>query len=68
MSFKGSRIVELECGDGSSLMKVANALSIRDVYCVDIDEMALKKALGRGVKVFQSRSKWRFFTFQRYSL
>jgi hypothetical protein len=39
MVFKGARIVELECGDGSSLMKVANALSIRDVYCVNIDEM-----------------------------
>jgi len=39
MVFKGSRIVELESGDGSLFAEVANALSIRDVYCIDIDEM-----------------------------
>jgi hypothetical protein len=37
MVFKGSRIVELECGDGSSLTKVANALSIRDVYFMKVN-------------------------------
>jgi len=34
--------------------EVANALGIRDVYGVDIDEVALKKAEDRGVKVFKT--------------
>jgi len=54
MVFKDARIVELGCGDGSLLVEVANALGIRDVYGVDIDEAALKKAAGRGVKVFKA--------------
>jgi methionine biosynthesis protein MetW len=54
MAFRGARIVELGCGDGSLFVEVANALSIRDVYGVDIDEVALKKAAGRGVKVFKA--------------
>jgi methionine biosynthesis protein MetW len=54
MVFKDARIVELGCGDGSLLVEVANALGIRDFYGVDIDESALKKAVGRGVKVFKA--------------
>jgi len=54
MAFKDARIVELGCGDGSLLMEVANALSIRDVYGVDIDEIALKKGADRGVKAFKA--------------
>ena len=54
MVFKDARIVELGCGDGSLLVEVANALGIRDFYGVDIDEVALKKAVGRGVKVFKA--------------
>jgi 2-polyprenyl-3-methyl-5-hydroxy-6-metoxy-1,4-benzoquinol methylase len=53
MAFKDARIVEFGCGDGSLLMEVANALNIRDVYGVDIDEMALKKATGKGIKAFK---------------
>jgi len=54
MAFKDARIAELGCGDGSLLMEVANALNIRDVYGVDIDEIALKKATGRGIKAFKA--------------
>jgi len=54
MALKDARLVELGCGDGSLLIEVANALSIRDVYGVDIDEVALKKATDRGVKVFKA--------------
>jgi len=54
MAFKDARIVELGCGDGSLVMEVANTLGIRDVYGVDIDEVALKKAEDRGVKVFKA--------------
>jgi len=54
MAFEDAKIVELGCGDGSLVMEVANALGIRDVYGVDIDEVALKKAEGRGVKVFKA--------------
>jgi len=54
MAFKDAKIVELGCGDGSLVMEVANALGIRDVYGVDIDEVALKKAEDRGVKVFKA--------------
>jgi|GEM_PF-6942021 ribosomal protein L11 methylase PrmA len=53
MAFKDARIVELGCGDGSLLMEVANALNIKDVYGVDIDEMALKKATDRGAGRWQ---------------
>jgi len=53
MAFKDAKIVELGCGDGSLVVEVANALGIRDVYGVDIDEVALKKAEDRGVKVFK---------------
>jgi tRNA G46 methylase TrmB len=38
MVFKDARIVELGCGDGSLLVEVANALNIKDVYGVDVDE------------------------------
>jgi len=54
MAFKDAKIVELGCGDGSLLMEVTDALSIRDVYGVDIDEIALKKAADRGVKAFKA--------------
>ena len=47
-------MVELGCGDGSLFMEVADALGIRDVYGVDIDEMVLKKAACRGIKVFEA--------------
>ena len=47
-------MVELGCGDGSLLREVADALGIRDVYGVDIDEMALKKAACRDIKVFKA--------------
>jgi len=52
--FKDARIVELGCCDGSLLMEVADALNIRDVYGVDVDEVALKKAASRGIKVFKA--------------
>jgi len=48
MNLKDARIVELGCGDGSVLIEVANALNIRDIYGIDIDEIALKKATSRG--------------------
>ena len=54
MAFKDAKILELGCGDGSLVVEVANALGIRDVYGVDIDEVALKKAEDRGVKVFKA--------------
>ena len=57
MAFKDARIVELGCGDGSLVMEVANTLGIRDVYGVDIDEVALKRAEDRGGEGLQSRSQ-----------
>jgi len=47
-NLKDARIVELGCGDGSVLIEVANALNIRDIYGIDIDEIALNKATSRG--------------------
>jgi ubiquinone/menaquinone biosynthesis C-methylase UbiE len=35
-------------------MEVANALGIRDIYGVDINDVVLKKAADKGVKVFKA--------------
>ena len=53
MAFEDAKIIDFGCGDGSLLMDVADALNIKDVYGVDIDEVALKKAANRGIKVFK---------------
>jgi len=54
MPSRDARIIELGCGDGSLVMEVANALGIRDVYGVDINDVVLKKAADKGVKVFKA--------------
>jgi ubiquinone/menaquinone biosynthesis C-methylase UbiE len=54
LDFKATRIVELGCGDGSLVIEVANALGAREVYGVDIDEAALKKAIDKGVRAYKS--------------
>jgi len=52
-NFKDGMILDLGCGDGSVLVEVANALGIKDIYGVDIDEVALRRAAKRGVKVLK---------------
>jgi methylase of polypeptide subunit release factors len=42
MPSRDARIIELGCGDGSLVMEVANALGIRDIYGVDINDSVLK--------------------------
>jgi methionine biosynthesis protein MetW len=54
MVFKDARIAELGCGDGSLVVEVANALGIRDIYGVDINNSVLKKATNKGIKVFKT--------------
>lgn len=46
-----SKIVELGCGEGSILLTIARALGAKEVYGVDINEEALKKAQAKGIKV-----------------
>ncbi len=54
MALKDARIVELGCGDGSLLMEVANALSAREVYFVNIDKVDFKKAADRRLRIFKA--------------
>jgi methionine biosynthesis protein MetW len=54
MPSRDARIIELGCGDDSLVMEVANALGIRDIYGVDINDVVLKKAADKGVKVFKA--------------
>ncbi|MCI4407802.1 MAG: class I SAM-dependent methyltransferase [Thermofilum sp.] len=51
---KVTRIIELGCGDGSTVREVANALGAVEVYGVDVNEEVLKKAEDRGVKVIKT--------------
>jgi len=45
------KIVELGCGEGSILLTIARAFGAKEVYGVDINEEALKKARAKGIKV-----------------
>jgi methionine biosynthesis protein MetW len=48
---KNMRIIEIGCKDGGVLLDVATALNATDIYGVDIDEEALKKAAENGINV-----------------
>jgi len=45
---KNMRIIEIGCKDGGVLLEVATALNATDIYGVDIDEEALRKAAEKG--------------------
>jgi len=48
------RMLDLGCGDGSFTMKVAEMLSAKEVYGVDIDSESIKEARVRGVKAYEA--------------
>jgi methionine biosynthesis protein MetW len=51
---KNMRIIEIGCKEGVVLLEVANAFNATDVYGVDIDEEALKKAAEKGINVHKA--------------
>ncbi|MEM3713789.1 MAG: class I SAM-dependent methyltransferase [Nitrososphaeria archaeon] len=48
------RLIELGCGKADLLVALANALTAKEIYDVDIDEEALAEAQNRGVKVVKA--------------
>jgi methionine biosynthesis protein MetW len=61
---KVTRIIDLGCGDGSTVREVANALGAVEVYGVDVNEEVLKKAEDRGVKVIKTDLNYDILPFE----
>jgi methionine biosynthesis protein MetW len=48
---KNMRMMEIGCGEGGVLLEIATALNTTELYGVDVNGEALKKAAGKGITV-----------------